>query len=74
VEGQDAVVNTVPGQADYTPLCQIIFVRRQSGFTTLLTSEQAVLVAQATGRVTLQSAGDNAIFNCPIVPLSQVQR
>jgi hypothetical protein len=73
IEGQDVVVNTVPGRSDYTPLWQIIFVRRQSGFTTLLTSEQAILAAQSAGKVTLQSAGDDAIFNCPIVSPSVIR-
>jgi hypothetical protein len=73
VEGQDAVISTAPDQPDYTPLWHIVFVRRKRGFTTLLTSEQAILAAQAAGNVTLESAGDYAVFNCPIVDLRLVQ-
>jgi hypothetical protein len=73
VEGQDAVINTAPDQPDYTPLWHIVFVRRRPGFTTLLTSEPAIRAAQAAGDVTLESAGDYAVFNCPIVDLRSVQ-
>lgn len=73
IEGQDAVVNTVPGRADYSSVWQLIFVTRRPGFTTLLTSEQAVLAAQATGNVTLQPAADNATINAPIVPPNAIQ-
>lgn len=73
IESQDAVISTAPDQPDYTPLWHIVFVRRRPGFTTRLTSEQEVLAAQAAGNVTLESAGDYAVFNCPIFDLRAVQ-
>jgi hypothetical protein len=73
IEGQDAVISTAPGQPDYTPLWHLIYVRRKSGFTTLLTSEAEILAALSAGNVTLESAGDYAVFNAPIVDPLLVQ-
>jgi hypothetical protein len=74
VEGQDPVVNSLPGRNDYSPLWQLLFVRRQRGFSARLTSEQAILDALAAGRVTVEPAGENAVVNGPIVDPRLVER
>lgn len=51
---------------DYSPLWQIHLVTWQPGFSPeLLTSEDAVLAAQAAGKVTIEAT--TIVVNCPIV-------
>ena len=68
--GQHNIVDTVPGQADYSPLWQINMVTFKSGVTPyLLKSKADVDAAVSRGDVTVQAT--NTVVNCPVLGFGQ---
>jgi len=63
--GQHNIVDTVPGQADYSPLWQLSMVTFKSGVTPyLLKSKADVDTAEQKGDVTIQKT--DTVVNCPV--------
>ena len=70
VAAQRNIVDTVPGQADYSPLWQLNKVTFKKGMTPrLLTSAAKVRQAEAAGQVTIQQTG--TVVNCPVLGFGQ---
>lgn len=68
--GQHNIVDTVPGQADYSPLWQINTVTFKSGITPyLLKSKADVDAAVAKGDVTVKAT--STVVNCPVLGFGQ---
>ena len=68
--GQHNIVDTVPGQKDYTPLWQLNMVTFKSGVTPhLLTSKTDVDAAVQAGEVTVTQT--ETIVNCPVLGFGQ---
>jgi hypothetical protein len=68
--GQHNIVNTVPGQADYSPLWQINMVTFKTGTTPhLLKSKADVDAAAKAGEVTVTST--KTVVNCPVLGFGQ---
>jgi hypothetical protein len=64
--GQRNVVDTVPGQADYTPLWGVRMVTWKAGVSArVLRSAAAVQRARAAGKVTVKAAP--VVVNCPVL-------
>jgi hypothetical protein len=64
--GQHNIVNTVPGDRDYTPLWRVKMVTFASGVTPyLLRSSADVAKAMAKGDVTVK--GTSIVVNCPVL-------
>jgi hypothetical protein len=70
VAGQHNIVDTVPGQPDYSPLWQVMMVTFKSGVTPrLLTSADQVKQAEQSGDVTIQAT--TMVVNCPVLGFGQ---
>jgi hypothetical protein len=68
--GQHNIIDTVPGQANYSPLWQINMVTFKAGMTPhLLKSRAAVDAAVKAGEVTVKST--TTVVNCPVLGLGQ---
>jgi hypothetical protein len=68
--GQHNIVNTVPGQADYSPLWQINAVTFKTGTTPhILKSKADVNAAVKAGEVTVKSTA--TVVNCPVLGYGQ---
>jgi hypothetical protein len=68
--GQRNIVDTVPGQADYSPLWQLNMVTFKSGVTPYLVESMAdVDTAAQKGDVTIQKT--RTIVNCPVLGFGQ---
>jgi hypothetical protein len=68
--GQHNIIDTVPGQADYSPLWQINTVTFKPGTTPhLLKSKADVDAAVKAGEVTLKST--KTVVNCPVLGFGQ---
>ena|SRR5437588_2559580 len=68
--GQNNVIDTVPGQADYSPLWQLNKVTFKAGVTPrLLKSKDQILAAQKAGDVTIQRT--STVVNCPVLGFGQ---
>ena len=68
--GQHNIIDTVPGQADYSPLWQLNKVTFKAGVTPrLLTSAAAVKQAEAAGDVTVEQT--STVVNCPVLGFGQ---
>jgi hypothetical protein len=68
--GQHNIVNTVPGQADYSPLWQINAVTFKTGTTPhILKSKADVNAAVKAGEVTVKST--TTVVNCPVLGYGQ---
>ena len=68
--GQHNIVNTVPGQADYSPLWQINAVTFRTGTTPhILKSKADVNAAVKAGEVTVKSTA--TVVNCPVLGYGQ---
>jgi hypothetical protein len=68
--GQHNIVDTVPGQADYSPLWQINKVTFKAGTTPhLLKSKADVDAAVKAGEVTIKSTA--TVVNCPVLGFGQ---
>jgi hypothetical protein len=68
--GQHNIINTVPGQSDYTPLWQLRMVTFKTGVTSyLLKSKQDVDNAVSKGDVTVQQT--KIVVNCPVLGFGQ---
>ena len=68
--GQHNIVDTVPGQADYSPLWQLSMVTFKSGVTPyLLKSKADVDTAEQKGDVTIQKT--DTVVNCPVLGFGQ---
>ena len=68
--GQHNIVNTVPGQADYSPLWQVNMVTFKGGVTAhLLKSKADVDAAVAAGEVTVTRT--KTVVNCPVLGFNQ---
>jgi hypothetical protein len=70
VDGQHNIVDTVPGQADYSPLWQVNMVTWKAGVTPrLLKSTDEVMQAEQAGDVTIEKT--NTVVNCPVLGFGQ---
>ena len=70
VAAQHNIVDTVPGQSDYSPLWQLNMVTFASGITPyLLESKADVDAAVQKGDVTIQKT--STIVNCPVLGFNQ---
>jgi hypothetical protein len=68
--GQHNIIDTVPGQADYSPLWQINKVTFKTGMTPqLLKSKADVDAAVKAGEVTVKST--TTVVNCPVLGFGQ---
>jgi hypothetical protein len=68
--GQHNIVDTVPGQSDYTPLWQLNKVTFKPGVTPhLLRSRNDVEAARKNGEVTIVAT--NTVVNCPVLGFGQ---
>jgi hypothetical protein len=68
--GQHNIIDTVPGQADYSPLWQVSMVTFKQGITPyLLKSKADVDAAQSKGDVTVTPT--NMVVNCPVLGFGQ---
>ncbi len=68
--GQHNIIDTVPGQADYSPLWQINMVTFKAGMTPhLLKSKADVDAAVKAGEVTVKST--TTVVNCPVLGFGQ---
>jgi hypothetical protein len=66
VKGQYNIIDTVPGQAGYTPLWDVNLVTWKAGVTPrLLTSAAAARKALSAGEVTMKEAG--VVVNGPVL-------
>jgi hypothetical protein len=69
-DGQSNIVDTVPGQPDYSPLWQVNKVTWKDGVTPrLLTSADAVKQAEQAGDVTVEQT--STVVNCPVLGFGQ---
>lgn len=65
-DGQRNVIDTVPGQRNYTPLWAVRMVTWKSGVTPrVLTSAAAVRAAVSRGDATLKETA--TVVNCPVL-------
>jgi hypothetical protein len=65
-DGQANVIDTVPGQKNYTPLWGVRLVTWKNGVTPrVLKSAAAVKKAMAAGQVTMSTPG--VVVNCPVL-------
>lgn len=70
--GQHNIIDTVPGQADYSPLWQINMVTFKTGMTPhLLKSKAEVDAAVKAGEVTVTST--TTVVNCPVLGFGQTK-
>jgi hypothetical protein len=70
VSGQHNIVDTVPGQSDYSPLWQLNNVTFKPGATPhLLTSAAEVKQAEQRGEVTIDKT--TTVINCPVLGFGQ---
>src|SRR6478609_1313581 len=70
VRGQHNIVDTVPGQSDYTPLWQVNKVTFRLGVTAHeLRSRSEVEAAQKQGEVTVVAT--STVVNCPVLGFGQ---
>ena len=70
VRGQHNIVDTVPGQDDYTPLWQVNKVTFKAGVTVhLLRSRNDVEAARKDGEVTIVAS--TTVVNCPVLGFGQ---
>jgi hypothetical protein len=70
VSGQHNIVDTVPGQSDYSPLWQLNMVTFAGGVTPyLLKSKADVDAAVQKGDVTIQKT--STVVNCPVLGFGQ---
>ena len=70
VDGQSNIVDTVPGQPDYSPLWQVSKVTWKDGVTPrLLKSADAVKEAEQAGDVTIEET--STVVNCPVLGFGQ---
>jgi hypothetical protein len=70
VSAQHNIIDTVPGQAGYSPLWQVMMVSFKSGVTPrLLTSAVQVKQAEQKGDVTIQAT--TTVVNCPVLGFGQ---
>src|SRR6266581_8243987 len=70
VTGQHNIIDTVPGNADYTPLWQLNKVTFKAGTTPhLLRSRADVQAASRAGEVTI--AKTTTVVNCPVLGFEQ---
>ena len=70
VAAQHNIVDTVPGNADYTPLWQLNKVTFKAGAKArLLRSRREVLAASRAGEVTITST--SIVVNCPVLGFGQ---
>ena len=68
--GQHNIIDTVPGQADYSPLWQINMVTFKAGKTPhVLKSKAEVDAAVNAGEVTVKST--TTVVNCPVLGFGQ---
>lgn len=68
--GQHNIIDTVPGQSDYSPLWQVSMVTFKSGVTPyLLKSKADVDAAVQKGDVTVQQT--SGVVNCPVLGFGQ---
>jgi hypothetical protein len=68
--GQHNIIDTLPGQADYSPLWQINKVTFKAGMTPhLLKSKADVNAAVKAGEVTVKST--TTVVNCPVLGFGQ---
>jgi len=68
--GQHNIIDTVPGQADYSPLWQVNMVTFKDGTTPhLLKSKADVDAAVKAGEVTVTQT--NTVVNCPVLGFGQ---
>jgi hypothetical protein len=68
--GQHNIVDTVPGQPDYTPLWQVSMVTFKSGVTPYLLKSKADVDAAVTkGDATVQKT--STVVNCPVLGFGQ---
>ena len=68
--GQHNVVDTVPGQANYSPLWQVNMVTWKAGVTPrLLSSAAQVKQAEQAGDVTISQT--KTVVNCPVLAFGQ---
>ncbi len=66
VDGQHNVIDSVPGQPDYSPLWQVEKVTFKDGVTPrLLTSKAAIVAAEQAGDVTIEKT--STVVNCPVL-------
>ncbi len=64
--GQYNIIDTVPGQRNYTPLWAVRMVTWKGGVTPrVLTSAAAVRAAAATGDATIKET--QTVVNCPVL-------
>ena len=69
-DGQHNIVDTVPGQSDYSPLWQVNMVTWKTGVTPrLLKSSAEVMQAQQAGDVSIQQT--TTVVNCPVLGFGQ---
>jgi hypothetical protein len=69
-EGQHNIIDTVPGQTDYSPLWQVNMVTFKSGITPyLLKSKADVDAAVGKGDATVQRT--STLVNCPVLGFGQ---
>ena len=65
-EGQRNIIDTVPGEADYTPLWSVRMVTWKDGVTPrVLRSASEVEAALAAGEVTIEQT--DVVVNCPVL-------
>jgi hypothetical protein len=70
VDGQSNIVDTVPGQAGYSPLWRVSKVTWKDGVTPrLLTSADAVNQAEQAGEVAVERT--STVVNCPVLGFGQ---
>lgn len=70
VAGQHNIIDTVPGQSDYSPLWQVNMVTFKSGTTAHLLKSKADLdAAVKAGEVTVTST--TMVVNCPVLGFGQ---
>ena len=68
--GQHNIIDTVPGQSDYSPLWQVNMVTWKAGVTArLLSSAAEVKQAEQAGDVTIRKTG--TVVNCPVLGFGQ---
>lgn len=71
-DGQHNIIDTVPGDADYSPLWQVNMVTFKDGVTPhLLKSKADVDAAVAAGEATVTKT--NTVVNCPVLGFGQTR-